>query len=413
MNQEELKAAARRLFVPNYAPAAIVLERGSGCRVWDGAGREYLDFGAGISVNSLGHCNAGVTAAVTEQAAALNHTGNLYYNRPSIALAEKLLGACFAERVFFCNSGSEANEAAIKLARKFSSLHHADHKREIVTFSGAFHGRTLAALAATANPAYQEGFGPLPGGFVSCAFNDFAAAEKTIGAKTCAVLVEPVQGESGIHPAAPGFLGHLRKLCDRFDALLMVDEIQCGLGRTGNLFVHQWPDNGAGGVITPDVMTLAKALGGGLPIGAMLATARAAEALQPGSHGSTFGGNPVACAAAGAVFDQINDDALLAKVRRQGAALAEFLRDAGRRQGLFAEVRGRGLMLGAQLTAARAGHAADLMECCRRHGVLTLTAGKDVLRLLPPLSLGDAELEEGMSRIARAAEDFAREVAAE
>ncbi len=231
MNQEKLKAAARRLFVPNYAAAAIVLERGRGCRVWDGAGSEYLDFGAGISVNSLGHCNAGVTQAVTNQAAALNHVSNLYYNRPSIALAEKLLGACFAERVFFCNSGSEANEAAIKLARKFSSLHHANHKREIVTFSGAFHGRTLAALTATANPAYQEGFGPLPGGFVSCAFNDFAAAEKTIGAKTCAVMVEPVQGESGIHPAAPGFLGHLRNLCDRHNALLMVDEIQCGARR--------------------------------------------------------------------------------------------------------------------------------------------------------------------------------------
>ncbi|MDD9815662.1 MAG: acetylornithine/succinylornithine family transaminase [Gammaproteobacteria bacterium] len=412
MNQEKLKAAARRLFVPNYAAAAIVLERGRGCRVWDGAGSEYLDFGAGISVNSLGHCNAGVTQAVTNQAAALNHVSNLYYNRPSIALAEKLLGACFAERVFFCNSGSEANEAAIKLARKFSSLHHANHKREIVTFSGAFHGRTLAALTATANPAYQEGFGPLPGGFVSCAFNDFAAAEKTIGAKTCAVMVEPVQGESGIHPAAPGFLGHLRNLCDRHNALLVVDEIQCGLGRTGNLFAHQWPGPGGGGDITPDIMTLAKALGGGLPIGAMLATARAAEALQPGSHGSTFGGNPVACAAACAVFDQINDDALLQKVRRQGGALAEFLRDTGRRHGLFAEVRGRGLMLGAQLTAAHAGRAADLMECCRRHGILTLAAGKDVLRLLPPLNLGDAELEEGMSRIARAAEDFAREVAA-
>ena len=389
----ELVAAGQRRYVPSYAPKEMILDRGKGARVWDTDGNEYVDLGAGISVTSLGHGDPELAQALIDQAGRLWHTSNLYFVEPAVRLAEELCEASFADRVFFCNSGAEANEAAIKLARKHASLRHGPEKREIVTFRNGFHGRTLATVTATAQPKYQEGFGPLPGGFRYCDYNDPAALDGAIGDRTCAVLVEPIQGEGGVIPAGSGFLSALAERCRAHDALLMLDEIQSGLGRTGRLFAYQWEEG-----LVPDVVTLAKALGGGLPIGAMLAGPRAAETLQPGSHGSTFGGNPIAAAVARVVLRRMRSAELLANVERQGERLRKRLAALHNRIGVIAEVRGRGLMLGAVLREEWAGRAGALGETCRRHGVLVLQAGPDVLRFLPPLNITDAELDDGMDR---------------
>ena len=395
-----LVAAGQRRYVPNYAPAEVILDRGEGARVWDTDGNEYVDLGAGISVTSLGHGDPELAQALIDQAGRLWHTSNLYFVEPAVRLAEELCEASFADRVFFCNSGAEANEAAIKLARKHASLRHGPEKREIVTFHGGFHGRTLATVTATAQPKHQEGFGPLPGGFRYCGYNDPAALDEAIGDHTCAVLVEPIQGEGGVVPAEDGFLAAVAERCRAHGALLMLDEIQSGLGRTGRLFAYQWE-----GGLVPDVVTLAKALGGGLPIGAMLVGPRAAETFQPGSHGSTFGGNPVAAAVARVVLRRLRSAELLANVERQGERLRKRLVALHNEPGLIAEVRGRGLMLGAVLRDEWAGRAGELVETCRRHGVLVLQAGSDVLRFLPPLDITDEELDDGMDRLEAALTD--------
>ena len=385
----ELVAAGQRRYVPNYAPKEMILDRGEGARMWDLDGNEYIDLGAGISVTSLGHGDPELARALSEQAGQLWHVSNLYFAEPVIRLAEELCEATFADRVFFCNSGAEANEAAIKLARKHASLRHGTEKREIVTFHGGFHGRTLATVTATAQPKYHEGFEPLPGGFRYCEFNDIAALDGAIGDRTCAVLVEPIQGEGGVVPAYDGFLAAVAERCRAHDALLMFDEIQSGLARTGRFFAYQWEDG-----LVPDVVTIAKALGGGLPIGAMLVGAKAAETLQPGSHGSTFGGNPIAAAVARVVLRRLRSAELLANVARQGERLRKRLNALG----FIAEVRGRGLMIGAVLRDEWAGRAGELGELCRRRGVLVLQAGPGVLRFLPPLNITDDELEDGMDR---------------
>ena len=389
----ELISAGQRRYVPNYAPKEMILDRGEGARMWDLDGNEYVDLGAGISVTSLGHGDPELARALTEQAGRLWHVSNLYFAEPTIRLAEELCQASFAERVFFCNSGAEANEAAIKLARKYASLHHDEDKREIVTFYGGFHGRTLATVTATAQPKYQEGFGPLPGGFRYCDYNDVVALDDAVGEHTCAVLVEPIQGEGGVVPAEDGFLAAVAERCHAHDALLILDEVQSGLARTGRLFAYQWEDG-----LVPDVVTLAKALGGGLPIGAMLVGSGAAEVLQPGSHGSTFGGNPIAAAVARVVLRRMRSPALLANVERQGERLRKRLDGLHDKLGVISEVRGKGLMLGAILHGGWSGRAAELGELCRRHGVLVLQAGPDVLRFLPPLNITDAELDDGMDR---------------
>ena len=389
----ELVAAGQRRYVPNYAPKEMILDRGEGARVWDTDGNEYVDLGTGISVTSLGHGDPELARALSEQAGRLWHTSNLYFVEPAVRLAEELCEASFAERVFFCNSGAEANEAAIKLARKHASLRHGPEKREIVTFHNGFHGRTLATVTATAQPKYHEGFEPLPEGFRYCDYNDAAALDDAIGERTCAVLVEPIQGEGGVVPAEAGFLTAVAERCRAHDALLMLDEIQSGLARTGRLFAYQWEEG-----LVPDVVTLAKALGGGLPIGAMLVGSRAAETFQPGSHGSTFGGNPIAAAVARVVLRRMRSAELLANVERQGERLRRRLTALHNTIGIIAEVRGRGLMLGAVLRGEWAGRAGDLGEACRRHGVLVLQAGPDVLRFLPPLNISDAELDDGMDR---------------
>lgn len=395
-NSLEWSSQAAARLVPTYAPKPMVIDRGLGARLWDLEGNEYLDFGAGIAVSSLGHQDPDLLKALHEQAGKLWHTSNLYLTAPAIELAELLTANSFADRVFFCNSGAEANEAAIKIARKWSSKHHPEAKREIVTFTGSFHGRTLATVTATAQPKYQQGYEPLPGGFRYCEFNNFEAASDLIGPNTCAVMVEPVQGEGGVTPAAPGFLKHLRQLCDQHQALLICDEIQCGLGRTSRLFAHQWDE------VTPDIMTLAKALGGGLPIGAMLCTQNVADAFTVGDHGTTFGGNPVAAAVAVATVRKLIRPELLEHVRIQGIRMRTHLEEMKERYGLFQEIRGRGLMLGAVLAPDYSGKAAEIVEAARQSGILVLVAGPDVLRLVPPLTIGSEELEEGMKRLNQA-----------
>ena len=400
---EELLALGRDVLLPVYRQREMILERGQGARVWDSEGREYVDFGAGIAVCSLGHCNPELTAALVEQAGRLWHTSNVFYSEPPLRLAQELVAASrFAERAFLCNSGAEANEAAIKLVRKWAASHgRGPERRVIVTFRGSFHGRTLAAVTATAQPKYQEGYEPLPGGFRYVDFNDIAQLEAAMaGGDVAAVMLEPVQGEGGVMPAAPGYLQAVRALCDQHKALLVLDEIQCGMGRSGALFAH-WQDG-----VTPDIVTLAKALGGGMPIGALLAGPRVAQAMQFGAHGTTFGGNPLASAVARVALRRLGSAEIAANVAKQSQAICDGIEAINRDLGLFAEVRGRGLMLGAVLKPEHAGKAGAIGDLAAAHGLLLLQAGPDVLRFVPALNIGDADVAEGLVRLRKALDAF-------
>lgn len=399
----DLVALGKRRYLPIYRPREVILDHGQGARVWDRDGRDYVDFAAGIAVCGLGHNDPDLVAALTAQAGKLWHTSNVFYSEPPLRLAEELVTASrFAERVFLCNSGAEANEAAIKLARRWATAQgRAPERRVIVTFRGSFHGRTLAAVTATAQPKYHEGYEPLPGGFRYVDFNDIAQLEAAMaGGDVCAVLVEPVQGEGGVMPAADGFLSALRALCDRHDALLVLDEIQCGMGRTGTLFAH-WQDG-----VEPDIVTLAKALGGGFPIGALLAGPKVAEIMQFGAHGTTFGGNPLAASVARVALRKLASPEIVANVERQSTALRDGLvaLDADKR--LFSLIRGRGLMLGAVLHPDHAGRAGEILDLAAAHGLLLLQAGPDVLRFVPPLNITDAEIADGLQRLRAALETF-------
>ena len=394
----------QRYYLPVYKPRHVILARGEGSRVWDIEGRDYVDLSAGIAVCGLGHCDPDLVAALAEQAGKLWHTSNVFYSEPPVRLAEELAQASrFAERVFLCNSGTEANEAAIKLARKWASAQgRPPERRVIVTCHGSFHGRTLAAVTATAQPKYQAGYEPLPGGFRHVDFNDLDQLEAAMaGGDVCAVLIEPVQGEGGVMPARDGYLAGVRALCDRRDALLALDEIQCGMGRTGPLFAH-WGDG-----VVPDIVTLAKALGGGFPIGAMLAGPKVAEAMQFGAHGTTFGGNPLAAAVARVVLRKLSSPEIVANVDNQSRALRDGLAAIDRELNLFAEVRGRGLMLGAVLAPQYAGRAGEILDHAAAEGLLMLQAGPDVLRFVPALNIDHAALTEGLVRLGRALRAFA------
>ncbi len=393
----------QRYWLPVYKPRALVLDHGKGARAWDTEGRDHVDFAAGIAVNALGHQDPDLLAALTTQAHKLWHASNVFYTEPPLRLAEELVRAApFAERVFLCNSGAEANEAAIKLVRKWAaSKGRAPDQRTILTFRGSFHGRTLATVTATAQPKYQEGYEPLPAGFSYLDFNDEAALEQAFAAGgIAAVMLEPVQGEGGVVPAAPGFLKRVRALCDAHEALLVLDEIQCGMGRTGTLFAHAQDE------VTPDIVTLAKALGCGFPIGAMLAGREVAEVMQYGAHGTTFGGNPLAAAVARVALAKLGSPAVLMNVERQANALRAGLTRINHELGLFAEVRGRGLMIGAVLAEAHMGKAGAILDHAAAHGLLLLQAGPDVLRFVPPLTITDAELSEGIDRLHAALKDF-------
>ena len=391
-----LLGLGRDYYLPVYRPRQLILEHGRGSRLWDSEGREYVDFGGGIAVCGLGHCDPDLTAALVEQAGKLWHTSNVFYSEPPVRLAQELVAASrFAERVFLCNSGAEANEAAIKLVRRWAAANDRDaSRRVIVTFRGSFHGRTLAAVTATAQPKYQEGYEPLPGGFRYVDFNDIAQLEAAmVSGDVAAVMLEPVQGEGGVMPAAPGFLREVRALCDRHGALLVLDEIQCGMGRSGALFAH-WQDE-----VVPDIVTLAKALGGGFPIGAMLAGPKVAEVMQFGAHGTTFGGNPLAAAVARVALRKLASDDIAANVRRQERVIRDGLDAINREFDLFDEVRGRGLMLGAVLKPAYAGRAGEILDHAAGNGLLLLQAGPDVLRFVPALNVSDEDVSEGLLRL--------------
>jgi acetylornithine/N-succinyldiaminopimelate aminotransferase len=382
-----LAARAARVLAPNYRPQPITLVSGAGCSVTDAEGRRYLDLMGGIATCALGHCHPRVRAALEEQAGKLWHVSNLFGTEPQVALAERLVRHSFAERVFFCNSGGEANEAALKLARRFHRDRD-DDRYEIVAFEGSFHGRTLFTVSATGNPAYWKGFEPLVPGIHHAPFGDVDAVKALLSPRTAAILVEPVQGEGGVRPAPTGFLAALRELADENGCLLVFDEVQCGMGRTGALFAHEQPG------VAPDVMTLAKALGNGIPIGAMCTTERCAAALVPGTHASTFGGNPLAAACASAVLDELTEGGVLERARPVAEHLGERLAAMAERLGpdRVVETRGVGHLRGIELP----GPAAPVIERCREQGVLVIGAGANVVRLAPPLVIERAELDRGL-----------------
>ncbi|MES2488855.1 MAG: acetylornithine/succinyldiaminopimelate transaminase [Pseudomonadota bacterium] len=380
------------VMVPNYQPAAMVPVRGEGARFWDQQGREYIDLAGGIAVNSLGHANPKLVAALTEQANKLWHVSNVMTNEPALRLAQKLTKATFADRVFFCNSGAEANEAAFKLARLWGNKQAAG-KNEIISFNNAFHGRTLFTVTVGGTPKYSQGFEPLPGNVTHLPFNDLAALEAAMSSNTCAVVMEPVQGEGGVTPATAEFAKGVRALCDKHNALLIFDEVQTGNGRCGDLYAYM----GMG--VTPDVMTTAKGLGGGFPIGAMLTTAAFAETLAFGTHGSTYGGNALACAVAEAVFDEITGSEVMANVLARGAQLRAGLDAIGKRYGIVDASRGKGLLVGAPMSAAWKGRAKDVVNAGLAKGVWCLVAGPDVLRFAPPLNITEAEVAAGLQRL--------------
>ena len=382
--------------VPNYAPAAIIPVRGEGSRLWDQEGREYIDFAGGIAVTGLGHAHPRLVAALTEQAQKLWHVSNTLTNEPALKLACRLCELTFAERVFFANSGAEANEAALKLARKYSADHFGPDKREIIAFTPSFHGRTLFTVTVGGQPEYTEGFEPLPPGITHVPFNDLATFASAISDRTCAVIVEPVLGESGVVSATPEFLQGLRELCSRHQALLIFDEVQCGNGRSGHLYAYM-----AYGV-TPDILTTAKGLGGGFPISAMLTTAAIAQSLNVGTHGTTYGGNPLGCAVAGAALELFSDPELLAGVRHKHEIFMAGLRRINQRFGIFREVRGMGLLLGCELVETWQGRSRDFIKAALAEGLLVLVAGPDVLRLAPSLIIPDELIEEGLNRFERA-----------
>jgi acetylornithine/N-succinyldiaminopimelate aminotransferase len=387
LNSDEIIALDQKYVLGTYARAPFVLEHGQGCWVYDSDGNAYLDCVAGIAVNALGHAHPDLISALTRQAGALWHVSNLYQTAPQARLAEKLCESSFADRVFFCNSGAEANEGAFKFARKWAGEKHGPDKHAIVAFTGAFHGRTFAALAATPREKYQAPFRPLLPGVRIAPFNNLDGAAEAIGDDVCAVIVEPVQGEGGVHPAEPPFLERLRDLCDRHEALLIFDEVQCGLGRTGTLWAYQ------GYGVTPDLLTAAKPLAGGLPMGAVLMTEAVAGGIHPGDHGSTFAASPLVASVAEVVLDRINEPAFLADVAAKGAYLKEQLEELNSPHIL--EVRGKGLMIGADLDVP----ANEIVNAGYKHGLLLVNAGTETLRLVPPLIITWEEIDLLIERL--------------
>jgi succinylornithine aminotransferase len=385
------------VMVPTYAPSTMVPVRAQGLFLWDQAGKQYLDFTAGIGVTSLGHANPTVVDALRVQAEKLWHVGNGYTNEPVLQLARALTSATFADRAFFCNSGAEANEAAFKLARKYAHGKFGPHKSRIVSCVNSFHGRTLFTVSVGGQPKYTEGFEPLPPELQHIPFNDIEAARAAITDDVCAVVVEPVQGEGGVLPADVEYLKALRAFCDARGALLIFDEVQCGMGRTGNLFAYM--DYG----VTPDILTSAKALGNGYPVGAMLTTETAASGFAVGSHGTTYGGNPLAAAVALRVLQTINAPTFLARVKEASRLLIGKLESVVHDYPqVFTKVRGSGLMLGMVLADAWRGKAKDITKAAEAEGLMLLIAGPDVVRLLPALVVSDAQIDEAVVRLRRA-----------
>lgn len=383
MPTEELKDYAAKYLMQTYARQPISIVRGRGAKVYDMEGREYIDFVGGIAVNILGHGHPDLVQAIQRQAAQLIHVSNLYYTEPQVRLAQMLVDHSCADRVFFCNSGAEANEAAIKLARRYGHEKHGASRFEIITMKNSFHGRTMATLTATGQDKVQKGFEPLVPGFVYAPFNDFAAIEALVTDKTTAIMLEPIQGEGGVHVADQAYLKNLRELCTQKDILLIFDEVQTGMGRTGTLFAYQQLG------VEPDIMTLAKGLGGGMPIGACLAKEAVAAVFTAGSHASTFGGNPLACAAGLAVCRILLEGRVLEQARRMGDYLAKGLADFKDRHRAVRDVRGLGLLQGLEVEI----DAKAVVSDCLTRGVLVNATSERVLRFVPPLIISQAEID--------------------
>ncbi len=375
-----------KVIMNTYSQFPIVIEKGNGVYLWDSEGKKYLDFVAGIAVNALGYNDSDYVEQISLQLSKLQHCSNLYWMIPSIELSEVLVqNSCF-DKVFYCNSGAEAVEAAIKLSKKYGKKHHGENCYEIITMKKSFHGRTMATVTATGQTKYQKGFDPLMPGFSYVEFNNFNELEEAVSEKTCAILIEPIQGEGGINPAEKSYLQKVRSLCDKNDIVLIFDEVQCGIGRIGEIFAYQLFN------IKPDIVSLAKGLGGGFPIGAMLAVQSKAEAFQPGDHASTFGGNPLACTAGKTVLNKLLEKGVLENVRTQGKYLKDKLIELKVKFEMIIDVRGYGLMLGMELNCS----VKNIVVECMNKGLLLLGAGENVLRFVPPLIIGKSEIDEGL-----------------
>lgn len=398
--QHPTREQFNQYMIPMFSPAPFIPVRGEGSTLFDQSGKDYIDFVGGIAVNVLGHANPQLKAVLCEQADSLWHTGNGYTNEPVLRLAKRLVESTFADKVFFCNSGAEANEAALKLARKYARQHFSAEKNEIIAFDNAFHGRTLFTVSAGGQPKYSQDFAPLPGGIRHLPFNDLDAAKQAISEKTCAVIVEPIQGEGGVIPADAAFLQGLRDLCDQHHAVLIFDEVQTGIGRTGELYAYM------GYGVEPDVLSTAKALGGGFPIGGILTTDHFATALSVGDHGTTYGGNPLATAVADKVVSIVNQSEFLTQVGEKSKIIQKHLQQINQTYAVFADIRGKGLLIGAELRPEFAGQAKLISNLCAEQGLLTLIAGPNVIRFAPALNISDKEIEVGMRRFAEAIRSF-------
>lgn len=391
-----------QVMVPNYAPSGVIPVRGKGSRVWDQEDREYIDFAGGIAVSALGHVHPRLVGALQDQAQKIWHVSNVMTNEPALRLAKLLTDNTFAERVFFANSGAEANEAAFKLVRKYAQDNFGPEKNEIISFFSSFHGRTLFTVSVGGQSKYTEGFEPIPQGISHATYNDLASLEAIISDKTCAVVLEPVQGEGGVIPADPEFLKGVRALCDKHNALMVLDEIQTGAGRSGELYAYMKYG------VAPDILTSAKSLGGGFPVAAMLTTAKIAESFGIGTHGSTYGGNPLACAVAEALVLELLENNVMAQVDAKHARFVAGLEAINTKYNVFSEIRSCGLLLGCQMTEAYKDKARDIMAKAMDKGLMTLIAGPNVLRLAPSLVISDEDIDAGMALLEKAVEEFTR-----
>ncbi|PCI71058.1 MAG: aspartate aminotransferase family protein [Gammaproteobacteria bacterium] len=392
----ELLAVDRSTFdqvmVPNYAPSKVIPVKGKGSRIWDKDDNEYIDFAGGIAVTCLGHCHPNLVNALIDQGQKLWHLSNTMTNEPALRLASKMIDATFADKVYFSNSGGEANEAALKLARRWALEEHGIEKTHIIAFKQGFHGRTFFTVTVGGQPAYSDGFGPKPADIFHAEYNDLESVKALISDKTCAVVIEPLQGEGGIIQPTDEFIKGVRALCDQNNALLVFDEVQTGVGRLGSLYAYM--DLG----VTPDILTTAKGLGGGFPIGAMITTDAIAKHLKIGTHGSTCGGNPLACAVAEAAFDTVNTPELLAGVKEKSKLFMKRLNAINEKHSIFSEIRGKGLLIGAVLNEQYKGKAKELLLTAMDEGVMVLIAGANVVRFAPSLIVPDEDINQGMDK---------------
>jgi len=384
------------VMVPNYAPSAVIPVRAQGSRVWDQQDKEYIDFAGGIAVNCLGHCHPALVGALKDQADKLWHLSNVMTNEPALRLAKKLVDNTFADKVYFANSGAESNEAAFKLARRWALDVHGADKTQIIAFKQGFHGRTFFTVTVGGQEAYSDGFGPKPGDVVHAEYNNLDSVKALISDKTCAIVMEPLQGEGGIISPTDEFVKGVRALCDQHNALLVFDEVQTGVGRLGSLYAYE--ELG----VTPDILTTAKALGGGFPIGAMITTTDIAKHLKIGTHGSTYGGNPLACAVAEAAFDTVNTPEVLNGVKEKAQLYIDALNAINEKYNAFSEIRGKGLLIGAVLNADYQGRAKDFLIAAMAEGLMTLVAGANIVRFAPSLVIPDEDIVAGMQRFEQA-----------